>query len=1308
MATSAGFSIATSPPGVISGGSSPVKAGRGGMGRKPPTAAQLLEQIKHLESEGNKLRSGTTGYGGPSPLNALTDLNISNNNDKVELPKFTSTSPSSLSALVDYSSEQKTISDLRLQLEQQRKETERLNQQLTTDGFTSSTSRAGTILHIPSSPSKTGFSTLPSTELFSSRRPASVAGTIDVNPPPSHLEKALKDSQEQVADLRRRLAEANDLTESQKRQFRLNVEELKAKLHDTMTNRDSVLELRQKEAVTLETKISEQNSTIKELQNKLRAQEATLSDVSKKADGYSRENFISETTLNQVRVILVDAERRRGKPYFESDPAGQQSPSMLVHTLERCIQELLKDLEIKKCKVDELEREMSELKLLQTSDHNNISQEYKEKITQMTVEHERQIQSINERANNARKQTASLESQLSVIQGQHDQQLKMKDDNVKDLENKIKHLREELHEERDKYTSKRENLEQTLNGTEKEMSKLRSERDDAIRNHSNMESKVADLQLTINRLQRDLETEKENSNKYWDREGQLRSKQSQLETRLEEKTKDVERLEKTLASVKQECNTTVSEKISLIERQERDRHMDKISSLTAQLSEVSEKCNKISLELDNKKAENHDFRQQVRETSDRADTTKVQLEAAVAERKHLSDMLTAKSSDFDRVSQERDYYFNIMEQKNNELSQLKTEKDRLSINLEEREKNIMMLQEQVNELKHMLDNVSGTSESLREERDILVQQLHETTTTLEELKTSRDNMAKKMKIREKRVRELEAEKTKNAEEIALKTKEMSIIQQEKETLFKELKESRYEVVGMSDERDALKKDLEDQKYQLEKTINKLQYRLKSAENDLGLAQKALRKRESVDNSALKTADKLQKEVTAKRSLVDTLQSKIRWYQDQIDTLLKEKGHLENDKDKLKSSLNKALIHNQQLQVDLETSNSRGTELKNHSNKLEASLEKYVALDKLLKKVGSDKAALRNATTQAQVEMFEQEMTRMKLAHQLEMKEALQKIVTNKKETAEPKVNEKSSGSQSQPTNVNSSSGGAVLQPEKMAEGDRLLAKQSSENYKEIGSELKLLLSEMRNMISENKESGQPAVNNRNRAVRGREVKQRSKSRSRPRTLDVLSAEKKKAFTHYRVPPASSDVSYYSDGEADERIHNRSKSLTGTYALYSPVNKEKQNKKHRRSRSAEEMPSILQESSMLTDTDYRSSDYSPPVPDSDITDTNTSQVETTDVDSTISFSPDFVDSDIVSSLCFSSPVMESTQEDRSPPTILPNTQELCKRLEERIVSLTKMGDNLQKENKEMADLMKTQGKKLKKVKQNEKQIRKSVR
>ena len=42
----------------------------------------------------------------------------------------------------------------------------------------------------------------------------------------------------------------------------------------------------------------------------------------------------------------------------------------------------------------------------------------------------------------------------ALFPSQHDQQMKLKEDTLHELENKIKHLREELHEEREKYTSK--------------------------------------------------------------------------------------------------------------------------------------------------------------------------------------------------------------------------------------------------------------------------------------------------------------------------------------------------------------------------------------------------------------------------------------------------------------------------------------------------------------------------------------------------------------------------------------------------------------------------------------------------------------------------------------------------------------------------------------------------------------------------------------------------------------------------------------------------------------------------------------
>ncbi|KAL8591060.1 hypothetical protein ACOMHN_037293 [Nucella lapillus] len=54
-------------------------------------------------------------------------------------------------------------------------------------------------------------------------------------------------------------------------------------------------------------------------------------------------------------------------------------------------------------------------------------------------------------------------------------------------------------------------------------------------------------------------------------------------------------------------------------------------------------------------------------------------------------------------------------------------------------------------------------------------------------------------------------------------------------------------------------------------------------------------------------------------------------------------------------------------------------------------------------------------------------------------------------------------------------------------------------------------------------------------------------------------------------------------------------------------------------------------------------------------------------------------------------------------MVPDTQELCRRLEEKIANLTRMGSNLQYENQEMAQLISAQGHKLETVKRNERHM-----
>ncbi len=57
----------------------------------------------------------------------------------------------------------------------------------------------------------------------------------------SVTERKLKAAREEIETLRARLRDALKISEEQKQQFRVNVEELKSQLHDAISKRDSVL-----------------------------------------------------------------------------------------------------------------------------------------------------------------------------------------------------------------------------------------------------------------------------------------------------------------------------------------------------------------------------------------------------------------------------------------------------------------------------------------------------------------------------------------------------------------------------------------------------------------------------------------------------------------------------------------------------------------------------------------------------------------------------------------------------------------------------------------------------------------------------------------------------------------------------------------------------------------------------------------------------------------------------------------------------------------------------------------------------------
>ncbi|XP_071088207.1 coiled-coil domain-containing protein 158-like isoform X2 [Haliotis cracherodii] len=1221
------------------------------------SSREFAEQIRRLELEGNKLREVTlASLSGNLSMDA-TDTSFETVKSVVP--------PASLASLVDISSEQKTISDLRVQLEQQRKETDRLQSQLLTDlppshSFTS----------VPSSPSKSAFSTLPQTQELSTSRNRAFEFV-----PPSHLERALKESQEQVSDLRKRLQEGSDTTESQKRQFRVNIEELKSKLHETIVTRDTILELRQKEAASQEGVITKLKSSLQQQHERNKQQEASLSDAKKKLEAVTHTSNIADTAITQIQTLLAEREKSRGKPFFESNFVSSQGPAMLIHTLERCLQDLDTELDTKRSKVIELQQDLDraqsvssqKVQTLAKDYHENLQRESEDalkRVAQMTSEHELQLEAANERATNARKQAASLQNQLQVLQSQYDQQMKLKDDLITDLETKVQRLKEDQSDDRSKWQERRDALEHSLDKVQRDLSVTRADREESVRKCGALETHIHDFQGCVSRLEAELETERVRIKKQLEREEELRSKLLLTENSLTGRQQDVDRLEKMLDVVKQECSTQLQDRVSTAEKTERERSNDHIRSLMAQLTSQTEKCSKVTVELEVAKSEMANFKEQVKDLTEKLESARIQLEAAMSEKRHLSELVSDRKGDVERVSKEKDYYFSLLEQKNEELSQLKATKEKLLMQVDEKERNVLALKQQSDNISQLVEANSKTSENIREEKERIIYLLNEKSAAVDELRTGQDSLGKKLRLREKRVRDLEEERMRLTEDMALKVQEMDIMHQEKDNLFKELKDSRLEVANITQTKDMIKKELSKLRSSYEKEISKLQSKLKGAEHDVKLAQKTLRSKDSVDNKAVRYADKMQKEITNKRGELDSLLSKVRKFEDKLETLAKEKLLVEKDKDSLKKSLSKSLLHTQELTVQLETSAAKNHDLRERLGLMEAELEK---------------SGLKTATAQAKMEQFEQDIARLKLNHQLDLKEAEQVMSGKTPYSGIPPTGQPSrtnspvsrqgreSGGFTYPNKPRSSTtpvprqgreSGGFTYPNKPRSSvppqEHKNPQEPRENYAVVGQELKDLLTEMRSLIA-----GQ------------REVTHKSNLRPSVYHSSPVPARDRRS----KDSGSSPDLDSLSDSEIEPtwlRARARSHIDFSGVSSVREVNSAPQTpqRRHRRSCSADLSSS---RSKPRQDKRYESSPMS---------------VASSPGRSAYSGSP--------------------YRSRASMSSLTPDTQVLCKRLEEKIENLTKMGGNLQRENREMANLMTMHGREIDSVREHERKLRKSPR
>jgi len=66
-----------------------------------------------------------------------------------------------------------------------------------------------------------------------------------------------------------------------------------------------------------------------------------------------------DMSLNQLRSVLTEQEQRRGRAFYEGEPISSQNATMLVRVVEKCIQEMATELDLKNTTIMQVRRSHS-------------------------------------------------------------------------------------------------------------------------------------------------------------------------------------------------------------------------------------------------------------------------------------------------------------------------------------------------------------------------------------------------------------------------------------------------------------------------------------------------------------------------------------------------------------------------------------------------------------------------------------------------------------------------------------------------------------------------------------------------------------------------------------------------------------------------------------------------------------------------------------------------------------------------------------------------------------------------------------
>ncbi|CAN0141794.1 unnamed protein product [Bubo scandiacus] len=767
-----------------------------------------------------------------------------------------------------------------------------------------------------------------------------------------HVENILEEYSWKGRDVEKRLNETTELHEQQKINLRLIIADLQTKLMEVQLERDALRDTRQKESQSQENVKIQLKNSIQELEAANQLQEEMLREADSQTEHLKKMVHSHKEVLLELHGILMDYKDSTGKKLYEHE----NITSLHIQNLSIAFADILQDLDSEvshlKEKVVLVEEKLESLKKDSETQNQLLLQQHQ------NSEHEQEVAALTDKANSAHSYANSIQSQMEIIQEQTRNQNSVHAHQVSHLESTVSQLCSELREARRMYEDKVEDLEKQLHLAHSEIAEAQTEQNQHGQEFGNLNGQIQQLLTELHKKEIELSPEKEQNKRFWDRNTDNGITIDHLRRELDNKNMQLQLMENTVKEMRTECHRQMVRQMAAIK--EKNESIRRISSLTVQLESTKETLCKV-----------------------KEDLTAKQIDVETAEKtvSNLTACLQEKERTLEVTNKEIKKLHLQLGNRMQELQDLKNEEDRLhsvqstcetlKLQVLEKERVVEIFQKQIDNMTQIVGQHNRTAGAMEVEKSQLIKEISDWKLKVEELKVAKDEKEARIHEMEARLSKLELEKVKLVNTCTERLHALNDTKLEKDKLMNELQASQSELAGLAEGFEDLKRYYQNKVKEMENTANRLKMQLKSAQTELEQTRTALKNMEESDGNAMKVAVGMQKQITAKREQIDTLQSKIKFLEEAMTNAAKEKHYLKEENNKLSQDLSYITAENTKIAGELEILRSQDKRLKEKISKMETAL---------------DKASMQFAECQCIIQCQEQEAMRVRLQHTLDVKE----------------------------------------------------------------------------------------------------------------------------------------------------------------------------------------------------------------------------------------------------------------------------------------------------------------------------------